>query len=124
MQIVVNTRLLLKNRLEGMGWFAYQTLKHITQKHKDVHFVFLFDRAYDPEFIFSDNITPLIIGPQARHPILYYAWFHVSVKHMLNRLEPDLFYLPMDFYLLVQNANNCPCYMTLIFCITQKIQNG
>ncbi len=97
MQIVVNTRLLLKNRLEGIGWFSYQTLKHITKKHKDVHFVFLFDRPFDDEFIFSDNITPLIVGPQARHPILYYAWFHVSIKHVLNRLEPDLFLSPDGF---------------------------
>jgi glycosyltransferase involved in cell wall biosynthesis len=96
-QIVVNTRLLLRNRLEGMGWFSYQTLKRITQKHKDVHFVFLFDRPYDEEFIFSDNITPLILGPQARHPFLYYAWFHVSVKHILNRLQPDLFLSPDGF---------------------------
>ena len=108
MQIVVNTRLLLKNRLEGMGWFSYQTLKHITQKHKDVHFVFLFDRAYDPEFIFSDNITPLIVGPQARHPILYYAWFHVSVKHMLNRLEPDLFLSPDGFLSLGAKCKQLP----------------
>lgn len=80
-----------------MGWFANQTLKHITQKHKDVHFVFLFDRPFDEEFIFSDNITPLVVGPQARHPFLYYAWFHVSVKNLLNKLQPDLFLSPDGF---------------------------
>ena len=85
MQIVVNTRLLLKDKLDGIGWFSYQTLKHMTQQNPDVHFVFLFDREYDEQFMFSDNITPLVIGPQARHPFLYYAWFHVSVKHLLNR---------------------------------------
>ncbi len=87
----------MKNRLEGMGWFANQTLKHITTKHKGVHFVFLFDRPFDEEFIFSDNITPLIVGPQARHPFLYYAWFHVSVKNILNKLQPDLFLSPDGF---------------------------
>ena len=97
MQIVVNTRLLLKNKLDGIGWFSYQTLKRITQKNPDVHFVFLFDRAYDEEFIFADNITPLIIGPQARHPFLYYAWFHLSVKNLLNRMNPDLFLSPDGF---------------------------
>ena len=97
MQIVVNTRLLLKNKLDGIGWFSYQTLKRITQKNPDVHFVFLFDRDYDEEFIFADNITPLIIGPQARHPFLYYAWFHLSVKNLLNRMNPDLFLSPDGF---------------------------
>jgi glycosyltransferase involved in cell wall biosynthesis len=97
LQIVVNTRLLLHNKLDGIGWFSYQTLKRITQNNPDVHFVFLFDRDYNDEFIFSDNITPLVIGPQARHPFLYYAWFHVSVKNLLNRLNPDLFLSPDGF---------------------------
>ena len=87
MQIVVNTRLLLKNKLDGIGWFSYQTLKRITKNNPDVHFVFLFDRDYDDEFIFSDNVTPLVLGPQARHPFLYYAWFHWSVKSLLNKIH-------------------------------------
>lgn len=97
MQIVVNTRLLLPNKLDGIGWFSYQTLKRITQNNPDVHFVFLFDRDYSDEFIFSDNITPMVLGPQARHPFLYYAWFHWSVKSILNRLQPDLFLSPDGF---------------------------
>jgi len=97
LQIVVNTRLLIQNKLDGIGWFSYQTLKRITQNNPDVHFVFLFDRDYNEEFIFSDNITPLVLGPQARHPFLYYAWFHLSVKNLLNRMNPDLFLSPDGF---------------------------
>jgi len=96
-QIVVNTRLLLHNKLDGIGWFSYQTLKRITQNNPNVHFVFLFDRDYSSEFVFSDNITPLVLGPQARHPFLYYAWFHYSVKNLLNRMKPDLFLSPDGF---------------------------
>jgi glycosyltransferase involved in cell wall biosynthesis len=91
-----------------MGWFSYQTLKRITQKHKDTHFVFLFDRPYDEEFIFSDNITPVIVGPQARHPFLYYAWFHVSVKNILNRMQPDLFLSPDGFLALGAKCKQLP----------------
>ena len=100
MQIVVNTRLLLKNKLDGIGWFTFQTLKRITINHPEVHFVFLFDREFDPEFIFADNITPLVIGPQARHPILYHIWFQQSVKTLLNRMKPDLF-LSTDGFLVL-----------------------
>jgi glycosyltransferase involved in cell wall biosynthesis len=96
-QIVVNTRLLLKDRLDGMGWFTYQTLKRITTKNPDVHFVFLFDRPYDESFIFSDNITPIVLSPQARHPLLYYIWFQIQVKNLLNRMKPDLFLSPDGF---------------------------
>jgi glycosyltransferase involved in cell wall biosynthesis len=97
-EIVVNTRLLLKNKLEGIGWFSYETLKRITQNHPEHHFVFLFDRDFDEEFIFSDNVTPLILSPQARHPILFYWWFEFSVASFLNKYKPDLFLSP-DGYL-------------------------
>lgn len=100
MQIVVNTRLLLKDKLEGISWFTYQTLSIITKKNHDVHFIFLFDRPYSDEFIFSANVTPMILSPQARHPILYYAWFQFSVKSLLNRLKPDLFLSPDGFVCL------------------------
>ncbi len=108
MQIVVNTRILLKDRLEGMGWFAYQTLKEITKNNPDVHFVFLFDRNFNEEFIFSDNITPLILSPQARHPFLYYAWFQHSVKGLLNKMQPDLFLSPDGFLSLGAKCKQLP----------------
>ncbi|MBX3163591.1 MAG: glycosyltransferase family 4 protein [Bacteroidetes bacterium] len=108
MQIVVNTRLLLKNRLDGIGWFSYQTLKRITQNNPDVHFVFLFDRNFSEEFIFSENITPLILSPQARHPFLYYAWFQFSVKNLLNKMQPDLFLSPDGFLSLGAKCKQLP----------------
>lgn len=108
MKIAVNTRLLLANRLEGIGWFSFQTLKRITKDHPDVHFIYLFDRDFDESFITSNNITPLIIGPQARHPFLYYAWFQWSVKQTLNRLKPDLFLSPDGFLSLGAKTRQLP----------------
>lgn len=104
MEIVVNTRLLLKDRLEGIGWFSYETLQRITRQHPEHHFIFLFDREFDEEFIFADNVTPLIISPPARHPFLFYWWFEISVAGILKRLKPDLFLSP-DGYLSL--SSNC-----------------
>ncbi|MBA2611267.1 MAG: glycosyltransferase family 4 protein [Bacteroidetes bacterium] len=91
-----------------MGWFAYQTLKHMTIKNPDVHFVFVFDRNFNEEFIFSDNITPLILSPQARHPFLYYAWFQHSIKGLLNKMKPDLFLSPDGFLALGAKCKQLP----------------
>jgi len=91
-----------------MGWFSYQTLKRITEANKDVHFVFLFDRPFDEEFIFSDNITPIIVSPQARHPFLYYAWLEFGVKSTLNGLKPDLFLSPDGFLSLGAKCKQLP----------------
>jgi len=98
MKIAVNTRLLLKNKLEGIGWFTYETMSRITLQHKEHEFYFIFDRKFSDEFIFSDNITPIVVHPQARHPFLYYLWFEYSIPHVLNNIKPDLFFSP-DGYL-------------------------
>lgn len=104
MEIVVNTRLLIKNRLEGIGWFTFETLKRMTNNHPEHHFVFLFDRDFDEDYIFSDNVTPLILSPQARHPFLFYWWFEFSVAHFLNRYKPDLFLSPDGYMSLKANC--------------------
>ncbi len=52
MNIAVNTRLLIKNRLDGIGWFTYESLKRITTQHPEHRFYFIFDREYDPSFLF------------------------------------------------------------------------
>ena len=98
MKIAVNTRLLLKDKLEGIGWFTYENLKRITQTHKEHQFYFIFDRRFDDSFIFSDNITPVVVPPQARHPVLYYLWFEKSIPPVLKKIQPDLFLSP-DGYL-------------------------
>jgi len=98
LKIAVNTRLLLPGKLEGIGWFTYETLKRITQSHPEHEFLFLFDREYSEEFIFGDNVTPIIIPLQARHPLLYYIWFEWLVPPVLRKNKVDLFLSP-DGYL-------------------------
>ena len=97
MNIAVNTRLLIKDKLEGIGWFTYESLKRITNQHPEHHFYFIFDRPFHPDFIFSENITPIVLFPQARHPLLYYIWFENSLPRLLKKLDPDLFVSPDGF---------------------------
>lgn len=98
LKIVVNTRLLIHNKLEGIGWFSYETLKRITRSHPEVDFYFLFDRQPDASFIFASNVHPIVIGPPARHPLLFIIWFEWSVWRVLKKIKPDLFLSP-DGYL-------------------------
>lgn len=98
MRIAVNTRLLLKGKLEGIGWFSFETLKRMTRKHPEHEFIFIFDRPYSREFIFSENITPVVIGPPARHPILFFIWFEIQIPKVLKKYNADVFLSP-DGYL-------------------------
>jgi glycosyltransferase involved in cell wall biosynthesis len=98
MKIAINTRLLIKNRLEGIGWFTFETMKRITRQHPEHEFIFIFDRPYSDEFIFSGNITPVVLTPQARHPILFYLWFEHRIPQVLKKHHADIFVSP-DGYL-------------------------
>ncbi|HPB25791.1 MAG TPA: hypothetical protein PLE11_08500, partial [Bacteroidales bacterium] len=94
MNIAVNTRLLLDNRLEGIGWFTFETLRRIVTAHPEHTFYIIFDRPYHKKFIFSDNVVPVVVGPQARHPLLFYLWFEFSVPRVLKRIKADVFLSP------------------------------
>jgi glycosyltransferase involved in cell wall biosynthesis len=102
MKIAVNTRLLLKGRLEGIGWVAYETLRRMVKDHPEVEFYFLFDRKPDPQFLFADNVKPVVLFPQARHPFLFIWFFEFSVKKALKKIRPDLFFSP-DGYLSLRS---------------------
>ena len=102
MKIAVNTRLLLKGKLEGIGWVAYETLRRMVAAHPEVEFYFLFDRQPDPMFCFADNVKPVVLFPQARHPFLFIWFFELSVPRVLRKLKADLFYSP-DGYLSLRS---------------------
>jgi glycosyltransferase involved in cell wall biosynthesis len=106
LKIAVNTRLLIKNKLEGIGWFTTETLRRITSNNPEVQFYFIFDRKHDPEFIFSSNITPIETGPQARHPLLFYLWFEYSIPRILKKIKPDLFLSPDGYLSLVTKTKS------------------
>ncbi|MEM9051592.1 MAG: glycosyltransferase family 1 protein [Bacteroidota bacterium] len=94
MRIAVNTRLLLKGKMEGIGWFSYETLSRITRSHPEIEFIFIFDRKPSTDFIFSENVKAVVAHPQARHPFLWYLFFEFGVKRVLDRYKPDLFLSP------------------------------
>src|SRR3954467_10167424 len=90
-RIAVNTRMLIKEKMEGIGYFTLETMSRITRDHPEVEFIFLFDRPYDPSFIFSKNIIPVSVFPPARHPFLWYLWYEQALPPVLKKYKPDLF---------------------------------
>ena len=74
-----------------------ETLKIIVLKHPEHEFYFLFDRKFEPSFIFAKNVTPVVIGPPARHPILFKIWFNHSITRALKKIGADIFLSPDGF---------------------------
>jgi glycosyltransferase involved in cell wall biosynthesis len=91
-KIGVNARFLLpKTHLEGIGKYTYEILFQLCKQHAEHTFYFFFDRPFDKKYIFSDNIVPVVLHPQARHPILFTIWFEWSVRRKMKALDIDVF---------------------------------
>jgi glycosyltransferase involved in cell wall biosynthesis len=110
MRIAVNTRFLLKGKLEGIGVFTHESLQRITRAHPEHEFIFIFDRPYHPSFIYSSNIIPVVIPPPARHPLLWYLWFEWALPRVLRKYKPDVLLSP-DGYLSL--SSNVPTLLVL-----------
>lgn len=115
MRIAINTRFLLPKKLEGFGWFTHEVTKRIVEQHPEHDFFFFFDRKYDERFIYSDNVTPIIINPPARHPFLYYIWFEFGVKRALKKYDIDVFLSPDGYLSLGSEIKQVPVIHDLSF---------
>jgi len=94
MRIAVNARFLLRGRLEGFGWYTHEIMQRMVQQHPEDEFVFLFDRAYDPRFVYGPNVQPIVVHPQARHPILFRIWFEWMLPRVLRKSGAEVFFSP------------------------------
>ncbi|MBM77540.1 MAG: glycosyltransferase [Crocinitomicaceae bacterium] len=105
MNIGVNARHLIKNQLEGIGWYSFEILRRITTSHPEHNFYFFFDRKYSDEFIFSSNVHPVVVLPQARHPVLFKWWFDYALPKKFKEYKIDLFFSPDGFMSLRTNVH-------------------
>ena len=107
MIIAVNTRYLWRNKLEGWGYFIQEVFRELAEAHPEHQFYFLFDRPYDPQFIFAPNVHGIIAGPPARHPLLWKYWYDLKVPRILRRIKADVFVSPDGFASLRTRVPQC-----------------
>jgi glycosyltransferase involved in cell wall biosynthesis len=96
MNIGVNARHLLENKLEGIGWYSFEILKRIVALRPNDHFFFFYDRK-TPPLVKRENITNVIVYPQARHPILFKIWYNFSLSLFFKKYKIDCFFSPDGF---------------------------
>jgi glycosyltransferase involved in cell wall biosynthesis len=94
MRIAINTRFLLKDRLEGIGGYTHEVVRRLVERHPEHEFIFFFDRPYDPAFVFGSNVTPVIAHPPARHYVLWWWWYEMSLPFLLKKYRADVFLSP------------------------------
>ena len=111
MRIAVNTRLLIKNKLDGIGRYSFEVLKRIVKTNPTIEFHFIFDRPFSTDFIFSDNVITHIMRPSTRHPLLWYVWFEMQLPKLIKKIKPNLFFSPDGF--MSQKMHKTPTVVTL-----------
>jgi glycosyltransferase involved in cell wall biosynthesis len=114
-RIAINTRFLLPDKLEGFGWFTHEVVSRMVRQHPEHEFIFMFDRDFDKRYVYADNVIPVIVGPPARHPILFQIWFEISVKKALKKHQADLFFSPDGYLSLASDVPQVPVIHDLNF---------
>jgi glycosyltransferase involved in cell wall biosynthesis len=110
MNIVINAHLLLKGKLDGIGWFTFETLRRITTNHPEHSFYLIFDRKPPKEFKFADNVKCITLHPQARHPFLWLLRFEFLMPFIIRKYKADVFVSPDGWMTL---GTNVPCVQVI-----------
>jgi len=97
LNIAINARVLLPGVLEGIPRYIYETTKGLILNHPEHTFFLFFDRPFGKEYIFAENVVPIILRPQARHPWLWYLWFEHILPSAFTKHNIDLFYSGESF---------------------------
>jgi glycosyltransferase involved in cell wall biosynthesis len=107
MNIAVNTRLLLRERMEGIGYFEQEVFTRIARAHPEHHFYFFFDRETVKDPNLPSNVTEIVLGPPTRHPLLWKYWFDFRISIALKKIRADVFVSPDGFLSLTTKTPQC-----------------
>lgn len=107
MNIAVNTRFLLGDGLEGVGYFTREVFSRLVRQHPEHQFYFLFDRPYTPAHLYAPNVHPVVVSPPARHPLLWKWWYDVKLPGVLRRIKADLLVSPDGYCSLSTKVPQC-----------------
>lgn len=91
MKIAISVQTLVKDKLEGLGWFTCESIKRICQQHPEHEFLLIFGKGIHDEFIFSDNVEAINVGPPFFRPQAWYIKFEWILPFILRKHNIDLF---------------------------------
>lgn len=95
MKIAINAQTLIKDKMEGLGWFSYETLKRIVKNNPQHEFTFIFGKGIEKDFFFAPNVKAVNIGPPFFRPLAWWLKFSFLLPYFVNRNNFDL-YLSTD----------------------------
>jgi hypothetical protein len=95
--------------------FRFYILSFLAEKYPQHHFIFIFDRPFDPAVITQQNITPVLLGPQVKNNLLRHYWYNFKIPSTLNRYQADVFLTDGICCSLRTNVRQCMLIPDLAF---------
>jgi glycosyltransferase involved in cell wall biosynthesis len=94
MKIAINTRFTAYDYLEGYGYFTHAICRQLLQQNMEDQFLFLYDRPPGEDSFQAGNLQKIVMGPPARHPLLWKYWYDYKVPGYLKKAQSDVFLSP------------------------------
>ena len=91
MNIAVNTRQLKGDDAERRADLIFSCFSILAKKYPQHRFIYIFDQPFDQKFITSENIIPVIAGPEATSSLRLQYWFNYKVPAILKKYKADVF---------------------------------
>lgn len=97
MKIAINARFSGQNTLEGYGRFTNGLVVAMASACPSDEFIMMYDRQPENSVMRQGNISELVKGPAARHPLLWKLWYDMSMPSMAKKAKADLIFSPDGF---------------------------
>lgn len=97
MKIAINARFSGQNTIEGYGRFTNGLVQAMASACHDDEFIMMYDRQPELSVMRGRNISEMVKGPAARHPLLWKLWYDVSMPSMAGKAKADIIFSPDGF---------------------------
>ncbi len=94
MRIIINSRLVRPDGMDGIGWFSYEIVRRWVDRFPEHEFVLLTDRKALRQMISGPNVSYKVLFPPARR-IFLINWWHKAARKYVNKFKPDI-YVSLD----------------------------
>lgn len=109
--------------LSSINNYNYVHLNILAERYPEHHFVFIFDKPFDPSIVHHSNITPVNLGPQMRNNLLKHYWHNFKLPRILNRYNADIFIADGNVCSLNSSVKQCMVIHDLSFLHRESLYN-
>jgi glycosyltransferase involved in cell wall biosynthesis len=91
MRIAINTRFSAYEYLEGYGRFSREISHGLATANPGDEFCFYYDQPSGQDTPQPANVNQIVVGPPARHPLLWKYWYDLRIPKLLLKHQADVF---------------------------------